>query len=182
METLATEEQILNLIKDKNNVMKQVSEFAAAHAPHQIRDRVSWQRCRPVREIPLQRTETWHCSVKQETFTKYTTLGSDSTVHVAHDTPIDLIPDDTVPNFIDAEHWDPELGVGGFLGIYHQWHMLTGGGRELKLYIVCQSSCQKAGLEIKHIVNDIPYQTTMFDFASSEEMWWLGNVLSLIHI
>ena len=90
---------------------------------------------------------------------------------ISHDAPLDLVPDETAANYMDSAEWSPELGDNGFIGLYHQWYASTNGRRELKLYIVCKSSCQLAGIEIKQVINDLPPQTSVLDFAHSEELW-----------
>jgi hypothetical protein len=59
VETLASESQILNMIKDKENILEQVREHASVFHSSRIKNRFSWTRCRPERQIPLQRKETW---------------------------------------------------------------------------------------------------------------------------
>lgn len=71
------------------------------------------------------------------------------------------------------------------MGLYHQWYSSSGTGtsegtaasaaaggpnakRQLKLYFVCQSQCHKAGLEVKHIINDVPSTLPISSLANCE--------------
>lgn len=176
VETAASETQILDLLKNRAGTMKRVRDFAIRNASTNVTNRVSWARCRPNRKLPLQRINAWQVQMRPDHLSQYVQVDG-SSVRVLNDAPVEVVPDDTVPNFLDSAAWDPELSEGGYIGLYHQWYEMHGTGeRELKLYIVCQSSCQNAGLEIRQIVNDLPLQTTVAQVAGSEEVWWLSNV------
>ena len=174
-ETLATENQVLELLKNRSETLHKIEEFASLHSSENVDNRVSWKRCRPNRSTPLQRTEAWRVLIRHENLNKYMRVNG-GFVHVADNAPIEHVPDDTIPNYIDGDDWSPELGSGGFIGLYHQWYTTSDSKHKLKLYIVCQSSCQKAGIELKHIINDISDHTNVGDLARSEEIWWLSNV------
>eukprot|EP00961_Rhodomonas_salina_P293265 3933610-Rhodomonas_salina.3 len=175
VETFATENQILDMLKNRSGTMKKLQSLAQRLQSSNVQNRSSWQRCRPDRSLPLQKTRTWHVVMKSDNLARYTKVEG-SKVTVANDAPLDMIPDDTTPNYLDSATWDPELGVGGFVGLYHQWYSSSDGTQKLKMYIVCQSSCQKAGLEIKQLINDIPHHTNIADIVASEEIWWLSNL------
>jgi hypothetical protein len=177
VETHASETRILELLRDRKDTLRRLAAAAEKRVVARVRNRVSWNRCRPRREVPLQKTETWNYVMRPENLARYTSIAqSDNMVRVAEDAPLDLVPDDSTPNYMDSEDWDAELSAGGFIGLYHQWYPLVNGARELKLFMVCKSHCQLAGMEIKQVVNDIPHDTSVYDLATSEELWWLQTV------
>eukprot|EP00961_Rhodomonas_salina_P122677 1652420-Rhodomonas_salina.3 len=177
VEACVPEYRILELLRDKEDTLCRLSSAAQRRLACNVKQRVSWARCHPQREVPLQKTGTWHYVIRSDNLPRYTTIGAnESVVTISPDAPLDLVPDDTTPNYVDSAEWTPELSVGGFIGLYHQWYPLVNGTRELKLFFVCQSHCQLAGMEVKQIVNDIPHDTGVYDLACSEEIWWLQNV------
>lgn len=186
VETLASESRILDLLKERGALLKKMQAHAATVRCNNVQMRASWGRCRPERGIPLQRKQGWKVVMRKEQLSRYMTIvhtadaggGAATQIKVSPDAPLDYVPDDTVPNYVDSAPWDPELSDHGFVGLYHQWYTSLSGKRELKLYFVCQSLCQKAGLEIKHLINDIPQTATLSSLAKSEEIWWLRNANS----
>eukprot|EP00961_Rhodomonas_salina_P174714 2356614-Rhodomonas_salina.8 len=181
VETAATETQILDLLKNKDKTVQAMSRIAEQFHPSVVKDRISWDACHPERSIPLQNHSAWNVHISNDSIAKYTCVEHDQhantqEVRFVHDAPLDLVPDNSVPNYVDSAKWTPELPPGAFIGLYHQWYSTFDGCRELKLFFVCQSSCQKAGLEIKQLVNDLPVSCTAQQLAVSEEMWWLSNV------
>lgn len=168
VETLADENTILDLLKNKKKILNDLNDIANKMLPENNTKRPSWFDCGPDSSLPLQNKKTWNYSLNTKNFSKYFEV-HDKKITLKRDAPIELIPDDTIPNFIDSNAWDPELGNDGFIGLYHQWYSnIPSGKRELKLFIVCQSSCQKAGLEIKQLANDLPDDVTLTQFANSE--------------
>jgi hypothetical protein len=183
VETLASESLILDLLKQRAQVLQAMQQQVQALRSNNVPNRASWERCKPERNVPLQRKSAWKVLVQQHNMAKYMTVQHSADgvpcVRMAPDTPMDLVPDETVPNYVDSDDWDPELSDSGFIGLYHQWYTCTGSTKpQLRLYFVCQTQCQKAGLEVRHLLNDVPHATPLASVAASEELWWLRNVNS----
>jgi hypothetical protein len=116
--------------------------------------------------------------LQEKDLPRYTTIDREKNcIQIALDAPLDFVPDETVPNYIDSAEWEPEIADGGWVGLYHQWYPLVNGHKELKLFFVCQSHCRLAGIEIKQIVNSIPENTSVYDLAVSEEFWWCVHAM-----
>jgi hypothetical protein len=168
VETLADEKMILNLLSDKKKILKDLHTAAEKMFPENNTKRPSWLRCKPDTSLPLQNKNAWKVTLDTKNYAKYFQVQDEHLV-LASNAPIAIIPDNTVPNFIDSDDWAPELGKNGFIGLYHQWYSsIPSGKRQLKLFIVCQSSCQKAALEIKQLANELNKDVTLTQFANSE--------------
>eukprot|EP00961_Rhodomonas_salina_P074377 999029-Rhodomonas_salina.1 len=103
---MASEDEILDLLKNRKTTLQKVSDIAQRFVATKNPNRVSWYRCRPQRALPLQKTNTWHVVMHQENMARYTTVGpGGNTVKMAHNAPLDLVPDDTTPNYIDSADW-----------------------------------------------------------------------------
>jgi hypothetical protein len=106
VETFADESSILDLLKNKKQVLADMREIVDKYLSTNNNNRASWYRCRPQRTLPLQKTSTWRVVMRQENLARYTTVGAaGDSVRVSDDAPFDLIPDDTVPNYIDSASW-----------------------------------------------------------------------------
>ena len=55
VETLASETRILELLRDRKQTLKLLATAAEKRLASKVRERASWKRCRPQREVPLQR-------------------------------------------------------------------------------------------------------------------------------
>jgi hypothetical protein len=105
--------------------------------------RPSWNRCRPHSNIPLQKTDTWQFTIHEKNLARYTTVDrEENSIKIAPDAPLDFVPDDSIPNYIDSAVWAPEISPGGWVGLYHQWYPLVNGNRQLKMFFVCQTHCR----------------------------------------
>lgn len=109
VETLASETLILDLLKKRTRVLQRMKVIAREVHSSNVANRATWQRCRPERDVPLQRKSAWKVLLRENDVSKYTMMSQDPmyntvTVRLAPDTPLEFVPDESVPNYVDSAH------------------------------------------------------------------------------
>jgi hypothetical protein len=143
VEAQASEEEILQLLFKRKETLAKLKAAAKKHNARDTNMRPSWNRCRPQSNIPLQKTNTWQYTINEKNLARYTAVNrEENSIRITADAPLDFVPDESIPNYIDSAVWVPEISPGGWVGLYHQWYPLVNGNHELKMFFVCQSHCR----------------------------------------